>query len=85
MDSSDQIQIRIFKIHNLSVFWERIWKKKIWQNKRNKNGTQQIPYMYQMYDIPTEPLLLVVAPDSELLVTYHLMFVIGLVTNTRIF
>ena len=41
--------------------------------------------MYQMYDIPTEPLLLVVAPNSELLVTYHLMFVIGLVTNTRIF
>ena len=36
-----------------------------------------------MYDILAEPLLSVVAP-SELLVTYHLMFFIGLDTNIRI-
>ena len=42
-----------------------------------------MPYKYQMYDILAEPLLSVVAP-SELLVTYHLMFFIGLDTNIRI-
>ena len=50
----------------------------------NKNGTQYMPYKYHMYDILAEPLLSVVAP-FELLVTYHLMFFIGLDTNIRIF
>ena len=31
VDSSDQIQIGIFEIQNLSVFWERTWKKYFWQ------------------------------------------------------
>ena len=59
VDASDQIQIGILKIHNLSVFLGKDLKKKI---SLNKNGTQQMPYMYQMHDILTGPLLLVVAP-----------------------
>ena len=80
VDSSDEIQIGIFKIHNLSVFFGKGFEKNIFLNK---NGTQRMPYKYQMYDILAELLLSVVAP-SELLVTYHLMFFIGLDTNIRI-
>ena len=41
-----------------AFFWERIWKKYFWQAVcGKKNGTQQMPYMY---DILTEPML--VAP-----------------------
>ena len=31
VDSSDQIQIRIFEIHHLSFFWDKIQKKYFWQ------------------------------------------------------
>ena len=62
MDFLDQIQIRIFKIHNLSVFVGKVLKKiYIFDNFPNKNGKQQMPYMYEMYNILTEPML-VVAP-----------------------
>ena len=54
MDSSDQIQIRIFEIHNLSVFGKdlkSIFDKRFFE----KNGTQQMPYIC---DILTEPMLM---------------------------
>ena len=59
VDSSDQIQIRIFEIHNLSVFLGKDLKKVFLTSgfSKKKNGTQQMPYMY---DILTEPML--VAP-----------------------
>ena len=54
VDSSDQIQIRIFEIHNLNVFWGKDLKKVfLTSGFLNKNGTQQVPYMY---DILTEPI-----------------------------
>ena len=65
VDSSDQIQIRIFEIHNLSVFWGKGFEKSIF-DKRFPN----------MYDFLTEPML--VAPYFEPLVTYHSMFIIYL-------
>ena len=47
VDSSDQIHIWIFEIHNLSVFLGKDLKKVILTSGfRNKNGTQQMPYMY---------------------------------------
>ena len=58
VDSSDQIQIQIFEIHNLSVLLGKDLKKVfLTSNFPNKNGTQQMPFMY---DILTEPKL--VAP-----------------------
>ena len=58
VDSSDQIQIQIFDIHNLSVLLGKDLKKVfLTSNFPNKNGTQQMPFMY---DILTEPK--VVAP-----------------------
>ena len=59
VDSSDQIQIRIFEIHNLSVFLGKDLKKVFLTSgfSKKKNSTQQMPYMY---DILTEPML--VAP-----------------------
>ena len=59
VDSSDQIQIRIFEIHNLSVFMGKDLKKYFWLAVfwKKKNVAQQMPYMY---DILTEPML--VAP-----------------------
>ena len=55
MGSSDQIQIWVFEIHNLSGFLgERISKKYFWQAVfRKKNGTQQMAYID---DILTEPI-----------------------------
>ena len=56
VDSSHQIQIRIFEIHNLNVSWGKDLKKVfLTSGFLNKNGTQQVPYMY---DILTEPTLL---------------------------
>ena len=48
VDSSDQIQIPIFKIHNLSVFLGKDLKKVFLTSgfSKQKNGTQQMPYMY---------------------------------------
>ena len=48
VDSSDQIQISIFEIHNLKQVF-------LTSGFPNKNGTQQMPYMYY---ILTEPMLL---------------------------
>ena len=61
VDSSDQIQIWIFEIHNLSVFWGgeggggRIWKSIFDKRFSPSPGTPQMPYMY---DILTEPMLM---------------------------
>ena len=56
VDSSDQIQIRIFEIPNLCVFLGKDLKKVfLTSGFLNKNGTQQVPYMY---GILTEPILL---------------------------
>ena len=57
MGSSDQIQIRIFQIHNLSVFLGKNLKKVFLKSgfSQKKEGTQQMPYMY---DILTEPMLM---------------------------
>ena len=58
VDSSDQIQIQIFEFHNLSVLLGKDLKKVfLTSNFPNKNGAQQMPFMY---DILTEPKL--VAP-----------------------
>ena len=58
MDSSDQIQIQIFEIHKLSFFLGKDLKKVfLTKGFSKKNGTQQMPYMY---DILTEHML--VAP-----------------------
>ena len=52
MDSSDQTQIRIFQIHNLSIFLEGVggggFEKRIFDKRffKEKKGTQQMPYMY---------------------------------------
>ena len=44
VDSSDQIQIRIFETRNLSVFWGKDLKTVFLSSGfPNKNGTQQIP------------------------------------------
>ena len=48
VDSWDQLQIRIFEIHNLKQVF-------LTSGFQNKNGTQQMPYMYY---ILTEPMLL---------------------------
>ena len=48
VDSWDQIQILIFEIHNLKQVF-------LTSGFPNKNGTQQMPYMYY---ILTEPMLL---------------------------
>ena len=51
VDSSDQIQIRIFEIHNLKRFFlgggggEGIEKKYFWQALSKKNGTQRMPHL----------------------------------------
>ena len=58
MDSSDQIQIRIFEIHNLSGFFlEKVFEKSIFVKElfEKKNGKQQMPYIC---DILTEPMLM---------------------------
>ena len=58
MDSSDQIQIRIFEIHNLSGdFLEKVFEKSIFDKElfEKKNGKQQMPYIC---DILTEPMLM---------------------------
>ena len=56
VDSSDQIQIRIFEIQNLSAFWGKDLKKVFLASDfSNKNGTQQMPYMY---DVLTESMLM---------------------------
>ena len=76
VDSLDQIQIRIFEIHKLSVFWERIWKKYFWQAvlRRKKNGTQLIyaAHVWHCNWTYVGGALVLVEP----LVTYHSMFVI---------
>ena len=44
VDSTDRIQIRIFEIHNLSVFGGKDLKKVfLTSGFPNKNGTQQMP------------------------------------------
>ena len=58
VDSSDQIQIRIFEIHNLSGFFlEKVFEKSIFVKElfEKKNGKQQMPYIC---DILTEPMLM---------------------------
>ena len=58
VDSSDQIQIRIFEIHNLSGFFlEKVFEKSIFVKElfEKKNGEQQMPYIC---DILTEPMLM---------------------------
>ena len=57
VDSSDQIQIQIFEIHNLSVFLGKDLKRVFLTSdfSKNKNDMQQMPYMY---DILTEPILM---------------------------
>ena len=53
VDSSDQIQIRIFEIHSLNVFGGKDLKKVfLTSGFPNKNGTQHIPYMYDMLVVP---------------------------------
>ena len=53
VDSSDQIQIPIFEIHSLNVFGEKDLKKVFLTNGfPNKNGTQHMPYMYDMLVVP---------------------------------
>ena len=79
VDSSDQIQIQIFEIHNLSVLLGKDLKKVFLTSSfPNKNGTQQMPFMY---DILTEPKL--VAPElGAISYIYHSMFVIYLYLYT---
>ena len=75
MDSSNQIQIRIFEIHSLRCFLGK-GLKKVFLTSRfpDKNGTQQMPCMFE---IPTEPML--VAPWLwAISYIYHSMFVIYL-------
>ena len=56
VDSSHQIEIRIFEIHNLNVSRGKDLKKVfLTSGFLNKNGTQQVPYMY---GILSEPILL---------------------------
>ena len=71
VDSSDQIQIQIFEIHNLSVFLEKDLKKVFLTSGffQKKNDAHQKPYMY---DILTEPMQWGVI-NFEPLVTYHSM------------
>ena len=53
VDSSDRIQIRIFEIHSLSVFGGKDLKKVfLTRGFVNKNGTQHMPYMYDMLVTP---------------------------------
>ena len=52
-DSSDQIQIRIFEIHNLSVFFlgkdlKKVFLTERFFEKKKNSRTQQIPYMYDI-------------------------------------
>ena len=56
VDSSDQIQIRIFEIHNLSVFLGKDLKKVFLTSgfSKKRNGTQQ---MWYMYNVLTEPII----------------------------
>ena len=55
MDSSDQIEIRIFEIHNLNVFLGEDLKKVLLTSSfSKKSGTSQMSYMY---DIKNEPML----------------------------
>ena len=60
VDSLDQIQIRIFEIHKLSVFGKgfekSIFDKRLFEEKKMVRS-RSMPYMY---DIVTEPML--VAP-----------------------
>ena len=66
VDSWNQIQIRSFEIDNLSVFWERIWKKLFLTGGfAKKKGTQQLLYMYGFL---TEPVL--VAPYQFWAISY---------------
>ena len=54
VDSSNQIQIRIFEIHNLSVFLGGKGFEKSIFNKwfSHKHGTPQMPYMYDILTVP---------------------------------
>ena len=53
VDFSDQIQIRIFEIHSLNVFGGKDLKKVfLTSGFPNKNGTQHMPYMYDMLVVP---------------------------------
>ena len=56
MDSSNQIQIRIFEIHSREL-GKDLKKVFLTSGFPDKNGTQQMPCMFE---IPTEPML--VAP-----------------------
>ena len=75
VDSSNQIQIRIFDIHSLRCFLGKDLKKVFMTSSfLDKNGTQQMPCIYE---IPTEPML--VAPGLwAISYIYHFMFVIYL-------
>jgi len=54
VDSTDQIQIRIFEIRNLSVFGGKDLKKVfLTSGFPNKNGTQQVPYRYDILNEPS--------------------------------
>ena len=56
VDSSDQIQIRIFEMQNLSAFSGKDLKKVFLASGfSNKNGTQQMTYMI---DVLTESMLM---------------------------
>ena len=58
-DSSDQIQIRIFEIHNLSVFLEQDLKKVFLTSGFTKKEMVRERSRTLVYDIPTEPMLVV--------------------------
>ena len=76
-DFSDQIQIWIFDIHNLSGFLGKDLKKVFFTSGfPNKNGAQQM-----LYDILTEPML-VRRLNFEPLGTFHSMFVIYIHSQT---
>ena len=51
-DSSDQIQIRIFDIHNLSVFFGKGFEKSIFDRavfrKKEKNGTHDHLFWWRL-------------------------------------
>ena len=75
VDSLDQIQIRIFEIHKLSVFWERVWKKYFWQAvfRRKKWYATDLCRTCKTLKLNLCWWRLI---NFEPLVTYHSMFVI---------
>ena len=75
VDSSNQIQIRIFEIHNLSIFFGKEFEKSIFDKRfSHKHGTSQMPYMYDILTVPRLNCTYV----GGALVTYYSMFVIYL-------